>query len=123
MAIDRDTGSDAVVIPQEGKDVPLQITRWSGKREFKTTSGTSQLITIPVGAQVLEITAELDVFINFGDDTPVASSTIADDGSRYFPAGVQVVPIPINASTGKEYLKVAVIQKTVAGIFQVEKVL
>lgn len=122
MAIDRDEQTDAVVIPGSGKDTPLQITRWSGKREFKTTTATSQLIVLPVGSKVIEITAVKDVFVNFGDDTPVASSTIANDASRLLLAGVQVIPIPINPATGVEYLKVAVIQESEAGTFQVEQV-
>ena len=122
MAIDRETQSDALVIPTEGKDEVLQITRWSGQREFKTTSGSSQLITLPVGSKIIEITAVEDVYVNFGDGTPVASSTIADDASRLLLKGVQVIPVPINPSTGDEYLKVAVIQVDTAGIFQVEQV-
>ena len=122
MAIDRDTDTDALVIPKSGKGTPLQITRWSGQREFKTTSGTSQLIVLPVGSKVIEITAVKDVYVNFGDATPVASSTIASDGSRLLLAGVQVIPVPINPATGVEYLKVAVIQESESGIFQVEQV-
>ncbi len=122
MAIDRDTQGDALVIPTAKGNEALQVTRWTGQREFKTTSVTSQLITLPTGSKVIEITAVADVFINFGDGTPVASSTIASDGSRLLLAGVQVIPVPINPATGNEYLKVAVIQSTAAGIFQVEQV-
>lgn len=122
MTIDRDEQGDALVIPTAKGNEALQVVRWTGQREFKTTSGTSQLIVLPVGSKVIEITAVADVFINFGDGTPIASSTIVDDGSRLLLAGVQVVPVPINPATGVEYLKVAVIQSTAAGIFQVEQV-
>lgn len=123
MTIDRDEQGDALVIATAKGNEALQITRWSGQREFKTTTASSQLIVLPVGSKVIEITAVADVFINFGDGTPVASSTIADDGSRLLLAGVQVIPVPINPATGVEYLKVAVIQSTAAGIFQIEQVL
>ena len=123
MAIDRDTQGDALVIPTAKGNEALQVTRWTGQRDSKLTSATSQLITLPTGSKVIEITAVADVFINFGDGTPVASSTIASDGSRLLLAGVQVIPVPLNPATGNEYLKVAVIQSTVAGIFQIEQVL
>ena len=122
MAIDRETQSDALVIPTQGKDEVLQITRWSGQREFKTTSGSSQRITLPTGSKILEITAVTDTYVNFGDVTVDATTVIADDASRLLLAGVQVIPVPLDPATGLEYTHVAVIQSTAAGIFQVEQV-
>ena len=94
----------------------LQVTTWSEKRVAVTTSGASQLLVLPTDSELVEITAQENVYINFGDNTVVATSTIADDESRFFLAGVQVIPVPVNAT------HVAVIQESAAGIFQVEKV-
>lgn len=119
MAID----SDENKTPVFPGGIPLQVARWSGQREFKTTSGTTQRITLPTGTKLIEITAVNPVYINFGDNTVEATSTIADDGSRLFLAGVQVVQVPLDPADNVPYTHVAVIQVSVAGIFQVEKLL
>ena len=118
MAINRDEQTDTHVFPEQS--VPLQVARWTEQRESVTTSGASQRITLPVGSSLIELTAIEAVFINFGDVTVDASSVIADDGSRLFLAGVQVVPVPLDSS-GDPYTHLAVIQQSVAGIFQVEQ--
>lgn len=117
MAINSDE-QDTPVFP--GGE-PLQVARWSGQRDSKTTSVSSQRITLPTGAKLIEITAVNPVFINFGDVTVDASSTIAIDGSRIFLAGVQVVQVPLDPATGLPYTHVAVIQVSAAGIFQIEE--
>lgn len=101
--------------------VPLQVARWSGQRDSKTTSGSSQRITLPTGSKLIELTAVNSVFANFGGSGVNATSTIANDGSRLFLAGVQVVQVPLDPATGIPYTHVAVIQQTEAGVFQVEK--
>ena len=116
MAIKPDE-NDTPVFPG---GIPLQVARLSGQRESVTSSGSSQRITLPVGTKIAEITAVNPVFINFGDVTVDASSTIAADGSRIFLAGVQVMQIPLDPATGIPYTHVAVIQVTAAGIFQIE---
>ena len=93
----------------------LQVTTWVEQRIAVTTTVASQRLLLPVGAELVEITAEKNVFVNFGDGTVVASSTIANDESRFFLAGVQVVPVPVGATD------IAVIWQTEAGIFQVEQ--
>ncbi len=122
MAIDPEAGTDALLIPKPGKDTPLHVVLWSGQRDFKTTSGTSQLIVLPVGSKIIEITAVENVYVEFGGSGAVAEAVIADDLSRLLLKGIQVIPVPLDPATGLEYTHVAVIQSTVAGIFQVEQV-
>ena len=122
MTIDRDTQTDATVIPTAKGNEALQVVRWSGQREFKTTSAVSQRITLPTGSKVIEITAVTDTFVNFGDNTVDATTVISDDASRLLLAGVQVIPVPLDPATGLEYTHVTVVQSTAAGIFQVEQV-
>ncbi len=98
---------------------PLQVAKWSGKRETVTSSGASQLITLSSGATLVEISAVEAVYLEFGGAGAVATSTIEDDASRIFLAGVQVVPVPLDSS-GDPYTHVAVLQVAVAGIVQVE---
>lgn len=121
MAVDRDEQGDAVVIPTALGNVPLQVTRWSGKRESKTLSGTSQEIVLPTGSKVIEIMSEQNCYIRFGGSGVEATTVIADDGSRFFVLGVQVIPVPLDPASGVEYTHVAVIWQSTAGIFQVEK--
>ncbi len=113
----RDIGDD-VVFPD---GTPLQVTRWTEQRAFSNFTGTTDRITIPVGAEIIELTATQNCFINFGDNTVTASSTIATDESRLFLAGVQVVPVPVDTA-GVPLTHVAVIQDAVAGTLQVEQV-
>ena len=101
--------------------IPLQVARWSGQRESITSSASSQRITLPAGTKIAEITAVNPVFINFGDVTVDATAVIANDGSRIFLAGVQVMQIPLDPATGIPYTHVAVLQVTAAGIFQIEE--
>lgn len=102
--------------------VPLQVTRWTEQRDFIAFTGTSQRITLPEISELIELSATENCFINFGDSTVVASSTIASDGSRLFLAGVQVVPVPIDIVTDEPFTHLAVIRNTVDGTLQVEKV-
>lgn len=122
MSVDRDAQSDALIIPKAGKGTPLQTVRWSGQRAAVTTSGSSQRITLPAGSKVIEITAVTDAYLNFGDNTVEATSTIANDASRLMLAGVQVIPVLLDPATGEEYTHVAVLQSSTPGIFQVEQV-
>ncbi len=111
------------VVFETHRHTPLQVVRWKEQRVALTTSGSSQELVIPAGAQLIEITAQQDCFVNFANATGViASSTIASDGSRFFAAGVQVIPVPFDPGTTTPMSHVAVIQDTVAGIFQIEEV-
>ncbi len=119
MAIERKSRSNSHLFPEN--NTPLQVARWSGQRDSVTSSGSSQRITLPTGADLLEITAVNPVFINFGGSSVDATSTIADDGSRLFLAGVQVVQVPLDPATGDPYTHVAVLEVSSAGIFQIEE--
>lgn len=121
MTIERNDSNDTHVFPGQDGNVPLQVTRWTGQRESVTTSGASQRLTLPTGTGLVEITAEQNVYLNFGDNTVVASAVIADDASRFFLLGVQVIPVPIDPATELPYTHVAVIQQNIAGVFQVEQ--
>ncbi len=101
---------------------PLQVTRWSEKRVAIGFNSGSQRITIPANAVLIEITATENCFINFGDNTVVASSTVATDGSRLFLGGVQIVPVPLDGETPRvPYTHVAVISEAADGSLQVEE--
>ena len=110
------------VIFETHRHTPLQAVRWTGQRVGLTTTVASQELVIPSGAQLLEITAQKDCYIIFGAATGItATSTIANDLSRFFAAGVQVVPVPFSAGT-TPYTHIAVIWESEAGIFQIEEV-
>lgn len=102
---------------------PLQVTRWTEKRIAIGFNVSSQRILIPAGAVLVEITATENCFINFGDVTVDASSTIATDGSRLFLAGVQIVPVPLDAEDPRvPFTYVAVLAEAADGTLQVEEV-
>ena len=117
MTIDRNHKSNDHNFPG---DTPLQVPRWTEQRESVTTSGASQRLTLPTGASLIEISAQEAAYLNFGDNTVDASAVIANGESRLFLAGVQVVPVPLDSS-GDPQTHVAVLQESVAGIFQVEE--
>lgn len=96
---------------------PLQVARGTGNRVHGTSSGTSQRFTLPSGATLLEIRAAEAVYLNFGG---AAVDAAADVTSQYFPAGVQVVPVPDNSGSPATHL--AYIQATTAGVVQAEEV-
>ena len=119
MAIERNKQSSSHVYPES--QTPLQVARWSGQRESKTTTGSSQRITLPSGADLIEISAAEAVYMNFGGSGVTATSTIADDASRLFLAGVQVVPVPLDPATGDPYTHVAVLEVATGGLLQIEE--
>lgn len=102
--------------------VPLQVTKWTGQRVGVTTGAAAQLIVLPIGTELVEITATENVYVAFGDGTVVATATIGNDASRLFLAGVQIVPVPIDGGTQLPFTHMSVIEAASAGVFQVEKV-
>ena len=119
MGVQRNKNSGSHIF--EESQTPLQVVRWTEQRVAVTTTVSSQRLTLPTGADLIEITAVEPVYINFGDNTVDASSTIASDGSRIFLAGVQVVQVPIDPATDLPYTHLAVIWLVAAGVFQVEE--
>jgi hypothetical protein len=122
MAEREEFGARRYVYPGSGNNTPLQIVRWTEQRDSIAFAASTLRVEIPENAAIVEFTATENCYVNFGDVTVVASSTIASAGSRLFLAGVQVIPIPLDPSTDEPYTHVAAIQHTVAGILQVEKV-
>jgi len=106
---------------QTHRHQPLQITRWTAQREFKDFTATSQEITLPTGSALIELTATQNCFIKFGATPVTATTVIADDGSRLFLAGVQVIAVPLDGSNDP-FVSMAVIRESVDGTLQVEKV-
>lgn len=97
--------------------VPLQVARWTGNRVVGTSGASSARLTLPTGASLVEIVCGEATYLNFGDNTVDA---VADATSHFFPAGVQVVPVPLD-SNGVPYTHVAHIQVATAGVVQVEE--
>ena len=121
MSIGKGDLRDDYVFPD---GTPLQVTRWTEQRAFVDFDGTTDRLIIPVGAEIIELSATENCFIHFGDVTVNATAVIATDGSRLFLAGVQVVPVPLDSS-GDLFTHVAVIEAVLAtpGTLQVEQVL
>lgn len=113
-------GDGGDIVFDTHQHTPLQITRWTEQRIGATFTGSNQALLIPVGAIVIELSATENCFINFGDSGAVATSTIANDGSRLFLAGVQVIVVPLDGDV--PFTHIAVIQQAAAGILQIEEV-
>lgn len=121
MTIKRLAPTDEYVF-ETHRHTPLQVTRWSEKRVALSFNNVTDRLIIPVGAVLVEITATENCFINFGDVTVDASSTIATDGSRLYLAGVQVVPVPLDSQDPRvPFTHIAVIRESKSGIFQCEE--
>ena len=120
MSLRRETPSGDYVYGVKSS-TPLQVTKWTGNRAGVTTGAAAQLIPLPAGTELVEITATENAYIAFGDGTVVATATI-DATSRLFLAGVQIVPVPIDSGTQLPYTHMSVIEAASAGVFQVEKV-
>ena len=102
------------------KGVPLQVVRWSGTRVQVTAGATGSSEQALPSTSLIEITATENMFIAFGN-TGMSVATVADT-SHYFLAGVQVVPVPLDAN-GDPYDYFSVIRAlTTSGLVQVEAV-
>lgn len=98
----------------------LQVPTWSGEHVGDKIGKLSQRFELPEGTTLVELSAMADCFINFGDSTVVAESTVVSEGSRLFLAGTAIVVVPED-STGKPFTHVAFIKAGKDKIFQVEK--
>ena len=116
MAVENDE-HDTPVFPG---GIPLQVARWTEQRASVATGPSSARVTIPAGAEIVELTASESCYINFGGSGVDASSVIASDGSRLFLAGVQAIVVPLDGS-GVPFTHVAAIRQSTSGIFQVEQ--
>jgi hypothetical protein len=99
---------------------PLQIVSLSGKRVGGAFTASSAPFTLPTGSTLIEVSATENCYLEFGSGSPVAEATIANDLSRLFMAGVQVIPVPLDGS-GNPYTKCAVISAGTDGVVQFEK--
>ncbi len=104
------------------KGTPLQVVRWAGERVFSTVTASSQSLVLP-SATLIEISSTENCYIRFGTGAPTASASVDDDTNRLYMAGVQVVPVPIDPSTGVAYTHIACIRVADNGLFQVESLL
>lgn len=121
MSLKRLAATDEYVF-ETHRHRPLQVTRWSEKRIAIGFNSTSQRILIPVDAVLVELTATENCYINFGDVTVDATSTVATDESRLFLAGVQIVPVPLDTQNPRvPFTYVAVISEAADGVLQVEE--
>lgn len=98
----------------------LQVPAWSEKRVGGTLAVATDRFVLPTGATLIELSVTEDSFINFGDVTVDASSVIADDDSRLFMAGVQIVVVPED-NDGVPFTHLAFIRVATNGIIQAEK--
>ena len=98
--------------------VPLQVARPTGNRVHGTTGAASARVTLPTGATIVRVTAEALCYVKFGG---VSVDAAADVTSMLFPAGVEVIPVPVDGGD-VAYTHMAFIQHTDAGIVQVEEV-
>ncbi len=98
----------------------LQVPAWSEVRVGAAITNSSARFVLPPGATLLELSATEDCFINFGDVTVVATSTIATDGSRLFMGGVQICVVPQD-SNGVPFTHLAFLRVDKNGTIQAEK--
>ena len=103
-----------------GTRQPLPVARWSGSRVNISFTSSSANVQLPTDSDIIELACTEHCYINFGVDNTVVASSAST--SKLFIAGVQVVPVPLNPSTGQPYTWMAAIQVTNPGVLQAEKV-
>jgi len=121
MTVKRVVGNEDYVFVSKNS-TPLQVVRWTEKRVGGSLAVASARFVLPAGAELIELSATQNCFINFGDVTVVATATIATDGSRLFMSGVQTVPVPIDTVTNLPFTHLAFIRETQDGTIQAEQV-
>ena len=100
----------------------LQVPAWTEKRIGGVIAAITDRLVIPAGATLIELSALVDCYINFGDVTVDATSVIATDGSRLYMAGAQIVVVPESAP-GVPFTHLAFIEAAVGSdsVIQVEQ--
>lgn len=118
MTLSKTTEGEHVFIRRSA----LQVPAWSGERVSGVIAATTDRLFIPAGSTLIEITALVDVYINFGNAAIKATSTIETDGSRLFLSGVRVAVVPEDNS-GVPFTYMAFIEAAAGNdsIIQVER--
>ena len=100
----------------------LQTPAWQGTRVSGVIAATTDSLVIPAGSTLIEITALVNVYINFGNAAIVATTAVEDDGSRLFASGVRTVVVPTDNS-GVPFTHLAFIEAVANGdsVIQVEQ--
>lgn len=99
-----------------------QIVRWSGERiQLAASSSSSAGVALPTGTKVVEIRATEDCYIEFGTGTGIAA--LANEGSVLFLRGVQVVPVPLDASNNPLTHVAVIAAGADDGVVQIEKII
>ena len=100
----------------------LQVPAWSGARVSGVIAAATDRLTIPAGSTLIEITALVDVYINFGNAAVVATTTIEAENSRLFKSGVRIAVVPEDNS-GVPFTHLAFIEAVANGdsVIQVEQ--
>ncbi len=101
----------------------LQVPAWSGARVTGVLGASTASLTLPEGATLIEITALVNCYINFGSNVVIAATTtVEDDGSRLFMLGVRTVVVPEDNS-GVPFTHMAFIEAVANGdsVIQVEQ--
>lgn len=98
----------------------LQI-KTGTKRVGDDTDGTTDRLTLPSGAKLIELSVSADCYIMFGPSDVDATSTIGNDGanSKLFLAGVQIIEVPSPGDVLATHI--AYIQVSEAGFIQAEQ--
>lgn len=86
----------------------VQVLRWTGERiQLSATDSASTATALPAGSRVIEIRADEDCYIAFGDSSVEAA---ADETAVLFLRGSQVVGVPLDANN-EPFTHVSVIRK------------
>lgn len=91
------------------------------KRVGDDVDDSTDRITLPTGAKLIELSVTADCYIMFGPSDVDASSTIGNDGtnSKLFMAGVQIIEVPSPGDVLATHL--AYLQVSAAGFIQAEQ--
>jgi len=102
------TRTDGGVRVDPGNEVFPVFTPDVGNQTSVASGAASDRVTLPTGARVYRFHCDQACYINFGDNTVVATSS-----NMPFDAGVEILGVP------EPHTHVAVIQNTLAGTLTV----
>jgi hypothetical protein len=101
----------------------LQVPTWSGARVSGVVAATTDSLVLPEGATLIEISALVNIYINFGSNAAITAAVETEvDGSRLFMLGVRAVVVPTD-NDGVPYTHLAFIEAVANGdsVIQVEQ--